>query len=138
MGWGFWDVKGQFQNVVGEEVLRQLQEVEGTRGLCGWVERFVSPGDFEVLWDGRVRGRGRSTLGVPQGSPLSPVLFLVRMSPILSQMEKRIVEEVPGVAVEFPSYVDDLHCGLYETGRAVGGLDEVGRKERMEDLWDRV
>ena len=35
VGWGFWDVKGGFQNVVGEEVLRQLQGVEGTKGLCG-------------------------------------------------------------------------------------------------------
>ena len=48
------------------------------------------------------------------------------------------MEEVPGVAVEFPSYVDDLHCGLYETGRAVGRLDGEERKERMEDLLDRV
>ena len=67
--------------------------------------------------------------GGPTRIPLSPVLFLVWMAPILSEMERRILEEVPGVAVEFPSYVDDLHCGLYETGRAVGRLDGVGRKE---------
>ena len=60
------------------------------------------------------------------------------MAPILSEIERRIVEEVPGVAVEFPSYVDDLHCGLYKTGRAVGRLDGVERKERMEELLDRV
>ena len=35
VGWGFWDVKGGFQNVVGEEVLRQLRRVEGTKGLYG-------------------------------------------------------------------------------------------------------
>ena len=75
---------------------------------------------------------------VPQGSPLSPVLFLVWMAPILSEMERRIVEEVPGVAVEFPSYVDNLHCGLYEPGRVVGRLGAVERREWMEDLLDRV
>ena len=77
VGWGFWDVKGGFQNVVGEEVLGLLVGGEGTQGLCGWVEQFVAPSDFEVSWDGKVRGMGRSTTGVPQGSPLSPVLFLV-------------------------------------------------------------
>ena len=138
VGWGFWDVKVGFQNVVGEEVLRGLGEVEGTRGLCGWVEQFVAPRDFEVSWDGRVRGVGRLSTGVPQGSPLSPVLFLVWMAPILTEMERRIKEEVPGVGVEFPSYVDNLHCGLYEDGRAVRDLQGVDRKERMEELLDRV
>ena len=35
VGWGFWDVKGGFQNIVGKEVLDCLAGVEGTRGLCG-------------------------------------------------------------------------------------------------------
>ena len=93
---------------------------------------------FEVNCDGKVRRVRASLKGVSQGSPLPPVLFLVWMAPILREMERRIVEEVPGVGVEFSSYVDDLHCGLYVRRRSVGGLDAVGRKERMEDLLDRV
>ena len=31
VGWGFWDVKGGFQNVVGEEMLGSVSEVEGCR-----------------------------------------------------------------------------------------------------------
>ena len=57
-----------------------------------------------------MRGVGRLTVGVPLGSPLSLVLFLAWMAPILTEMERRIMEEVPGVAVELPSYVNDLHC----------------------------
>ena len=49
-----------------------------------------------------------------------------------------MVEEVPGVGVEFPSYVDDLHRGLYVGRRCVGGLEANGRRERMGDLPDRV
>ena len=109
MRWGFWEVKGEFQNVVGDEVLGRLASVTGMRGLCGWVEQFVSLTEFEVSWDGKVRGVGRSTVGVPQGSPLSPVAFLVWMAPILEEIESRIMEEVPDVVGEFPSDVDDLH-----------------------------
>lgn len=42
------------------------------------------------------------------------------------------------MAVEFPSYVDDLHHRLYDMGCVVRGLDEVERQERMEDLLNRV
>ena len=47
-------------------------------------------------------------------------------------------EEVSGVGVEFPSYIDDLHCGLYIGRRGVGKLDAIERRERMRDLLDRV
>ena len=95
----------------------------------------MSPREFEVAWDGGVRGRGVATKGVPQGSPLSPVLFLVFMAPILEEMERRVKEEVRRVEVQFPSYVDDLHCGLYDMR---GAEDEEAKRERMQDLVTRV
>ena len=73
--------------------------------------------------------------GVPQGSPLSPVLFLVFMAPILEEMERRKKEEVGRVEVQFPSYVDDLHCGLYDMR---GAEEEEAKRERMQDLVTRV
>lgn len=51
MGWGFWDVKGGFHNIVREEVLECLFGVEGMKGLCRWVGQFVCPREFEVSWD---------------------------------------------------------------------------------------
>ena len=72
---------------------------------------------------------------MPQGSPLSPILFLVFMAPILEQMERRVKEEVGRVDVQFPSYVDDLHCGLYD--RRIAGEEEA-RRERMQELVARV
>ena len=49
-------------------------------------------------WEGE--GAGAVDRGGFQGSPLSLVLFLVWMAPILSEMGRRIVEAVPGVVVE--------------------------------------
>ena len=111
-------------------------------GRCGplrcwltWLERFMSPREVEVAWDGSVRGRGAAAKGVPQGSPLSPVLFLGFMAPILEEMEHWVREEVGRLDVQLPSYVDDLHCGLYDRG--VAGEEEATR-ERMQDLVARV
>lgn len=65
-------------------------------------------------------------------------MFVVWMALILREMERRLVEEVPRVGVKFPSYVTDLYCGHNVGRRGVGGLDAIGRKERMEDLLAKV
>ena len=44
-------------------------------------------------------------------------------------------EELRRVDVQFPTYVDNLHCGLYD--RRGAGKEEV-RRERMQDLVSRV
>ena len=135
VGWAFWDVKGGFQNVRSADVLNRIGRCGPLRCWLSWLERFMSPREFEVAWDGSVRGRGAAAKGVPQGSPLSPVLFLVFMAPILEEMERRVREKVGRVDVQFPSYVDDLHCGLYD--RRVAGEEEA-KRERMQDLVARV
>ena len=75
---------------------------------------------------------------MPHGSRLSPILFLVWLALILVEMERRIWKEVPGVGVEFPSYIDDLHCRLYDRRVSCRGMEEVERRELMVDLVDRV
>ena len=52
---------------------------------------------------------GKTNVGVPQGSesPLSPVVFLIYMAPILEEMEGRLSRELR-LEVEVPSYVDDM------------------------------
>ena len=81
---------------------------------------------------------GRLTVGIPRWSPFSLVLFLVWMAPIFAELEGRIMEDVLSVPVEFTSYVDGLHCGLYDERRSWRGLEKVERRELKEELLDRV
>ena len=50
---------------------------------------------------------GSANIGVPQRSPLSPVVILFWIAPILKRMEERVREGVK-VDVEMPSIVDDM------------------------------
>ena len=94
VGCTFWDDKGGFQIVRSAEVLAGMEGCAPLRCWLSWLRRFMSPREFEVEWDDAVPGRGAATKGVPQGSPLSLVLFLVFMAPILEEMERRVKEEV--------------------------------------------
>ena len=73
-----------------------------------------------------MRGCGSTNVGVPQGSPLSPVVFLIWMAPILENMEEKmrgddsgevgvgagVAGANVGVDVELPSFVDDMCTGI--------------------------
>lgn len=135
VSWAYWDVKGGFQNVQSARVMSRMARCDPLRCCNVWLERFTSLREFEVAWNGKVRGRGAAARGVAQGSPLSPVLFLVYMAPTLEEMERSMQEEVERVAICFPSDVDDLHCGLYDR-RVVG--DEREKREVMQDLVTHV
>ena len=63
--------------------------------------------EFSMEWDGVTKGRGRTNVGVPQGSPLPPVIFLIFMAPILEEIEAKLTAELQ-TNIEIPSYGDDI------------------------------
>jgi len=128
VGWNFWDVKGGFQNVREEDVIRELEKSEEGKKWIPWVKEFFRAREFELEWDGKVRGKGKTNIGAPQGSPLSPVIFLIWMAPIITKMEEALKNRWPTFDLELPSYVDDLHLGvsIWERIMARGiKMDEV-------------
>ena len=79
-------------------------------------------------WDGKVRGKGKTNIGAPQGSPLSLVIFLLWMAPIITKMGEALKNRCPTFDLELPSYVDDLHLevSIWEKIMARGmKMDEV-------------
>ena len=70
-------MKGGFQNVREEDVIKQLEKSEEGRKWILYVQDFFKARQFEVEWDGIVRGKGRTNVGTPQESPISPVIFLI-------------------------------------------------------------
>ena len=110
--WVMEDVQGGFQNVRWE-VVRDRIKGTAAEGWLGWLKTFFRKREFTIEWDGKKREQGRTNVRAPQGSPLSPVIFLINMAPILEEMEEdltraRLSESLEGV-VEIPSYVDDIN-----------------------------
>ena len=134
-------MKGGFQNVVRNEVLSRMGESEGGKIWTRWVHEFMGERSFLVWCDGKDMGEGRTNLGVPQVSPLLLVIFLIWITPILEEMERRVRQEV-GVEIELPSYMYDIHLGIYDTQKRgvrihYGQVDGEGVRELL-DRADKV
>jgi len=134
--WAFWDVKGEFQNTRGEEELKKSEE---GRQWIPWVRRFFRAREFQLEWGGRVREEGRMNTGAAQGSPLSPVIFLIWMAPIITRMGEALNEQFLHVEIEIPSYVDDLHGGICIWDKNfTKGCDMEAMLQRVDETVNRV
>ena len=70
------DMKNAFPNVSPARLLSILRRRGVPTELLGWLESFLSDRTVSLIVDGvRDEQRGR-LMGLPQGSPLSPILFL--------------------------------------------------------------
>ena len=76
MRW-FWDIKGGFQIVVREEVMDRMSTTKVGWPWQKWVTGFMDEREFLVLLDSKDRRKGKTNMGVPQGSPLSLLVFLI-------------------------------------------------------------
>ena len=114
---------------------RLSEHSEGRRWLP-WLTNLFRRRDFEVVWDGTSKGWGQTGNGVPQGSPLSPVLLLIWMAPIMEDLERKASVSM-GRDVEVFSYVDDIHIGVY--GRSQCEEEEQGGwVERVNEVVGEV
>ena len=86
-----------------------------------WVESFLSEHMASLSFDKDSRKMSPIETGIPQGSPVSPILFLIYLSPLLRLMEQRHPD------IRCPSYINDIcllvvgdspqqNCTLLEEG----------------------
>ena len=83
-------MKGGFQNIREEDVIRELEKSEEGKKWIPWIKDFFQAREFELEWDKKVRGKGKTNIGAPQGSPLSLVIFLIWIAPIITKMEEAL------------------------------------------------
>lgn len=121
------DVKGAFNHVSRARLAQRMADLGIDDDLIGWMQSFLTNKWVELVIDGYINPKQKVETGIPQGLPVSPILFLIYISGMFSQLE----EKLPGIT--YISFVNDL--SFLASGRSiniVGKLLEKAGKIALE------
>lgn len=84
------DVKGAFDSVLPGRLICRLREQGWLNNLVKWVASFTADRTVHIRLDGELGSAHKIKCGLPQGSPISPILFMLYISPLfrLGQLSK--------------------------------------------------
>ena len=111
------DVKGAFDHVAAPKLTDRMLELGIDGDLVRWTRSFLADRKVQLVVDGFQCPEKPISTGVPQGSPASPILFIIYISRVFHVIE----EAVPGMGPL--SFADDI--GLVA---AAGSVDQVCEK----------
>ncbi|KAI1000325.1 hypothetical protein K3495_g7870 [Podosphaera aphanis] len=76
------DVKGAFDGILPGRLVRRLREQGWPENVVLWVTSFVTNRVVRIRLDGSTGPETKVHCGLPQGSPVSPILFMLYLSPL--------------------------------------------------------
>ncbi|KAF7564239.1 uncharacterized protein PtrM4_153550 [Pyrenophora tritici-repentis] len=100
----FLDVKGAFDHVSHNQFLRTLKKLGLPISLIAWTKSFFSNRSLRLSFDNKTQEFSEIIAGIPQGSPVSPIFFLIYTRDLF-----------PGLQSFNLSYIDDLSLSTSST-----------------------
>jgi ribonuclease HI len=108
----FMDIKGAFDHVSANRLIKICIELGLPKNLIYWIKDFLLERSINLSFDGEFRGMKAIEIGIPQGSPISPILFLIYIKSLFKNNEN--IENI-----RIPSYIDDI--GLVAKSKTTKG-----------------
>ena len=81
------DVKGAFDHVSRAQLAQKMADLGIDDDLIEWTKSFLTDRWVELVIDGYVNAKHKVKTGIPQRSPVSPILFVVYISGVFSRIE---------------------------------------------------
>ena len=94
----FLDIKRGFDNVDPSQLTSALRNKGVHRYVVAWVSSFLTNRKCRLLYQGSPKVFAPVAVGTPQGSPISPLLFVIYVSPLHPPIPRGLIL----------SYVDDF------------------------------
>ena len=100
----FFDVKGAFDHVSKTRLLDTMQRLHLHPAVIRWTDTFLSNRQIGLAFDGERENLQPVNTGIPLGSPVSPILYLIYLRFLITTIRQQ------HPATTTPSYIDDVAC----------------------------
>lgn len=122
------DVKGAFDRVNKKQLLKRMVQAGIAGNIVRWVDSFLSDRRALLVIDGRTGETRDIHAGLPQGSPVSPVLFILSISTMFQWLEDR------HAMLQTISFVDDVGL-VFECSDLKEGIRQLEGVARNALQW---
>ena len=108
----FLDVKGAFDHVSKNQLLKICLDLGLPKNLIRWISSFLSDRQIQLAFDSETSPTTSIDIGIPQGSPISPILFLIYIRYLFD-----FGKEIGGTryklqSARYLSYLDDISISI--------------------------
>src|ERR1700709_2020366 len=93
----FLDIKGAFDHISKNRLIEVLVNLKLPISLIKWVLSFMNDRILRLVFEGNIESFKPINTGIPQGSPISPILFLIYIRDLFKAN-----------SIKFLSYMDDI------------------------------
>ena len=97
------DVKGAFDHVALNQLLKILRELHLPEPIMTWVNCFLQNKTTSLAFDRKKQLPKDIVTGIPQGSPISPILFLIYIRNLFPQIQVQFNSRIKS-----PSFIDNV------------------------------
>ncbi|KAL2890693.1 putative endonuclease/reverse transcriptase [Ceratocystis lukuohia] len=84
------DIKGAFDGILPNSMVTRLMEQRWPNNLCKWVQSFLDARTAQISLDGDTEPPGPTLGSLPQGSPVSPILYMLFMAPLYKPWQQNL------------------------------------------------
>src|SRR6266487_4875258 len=93
----FIDVKGAFDHVSANQLIKICIDLGLPKSLCSWIDSFLVDRKIQLAFNNGTSIETDIQIGIPQDSPISPILFLIYIINLFQDLESRDINYINNI-----------------------------------------